>query len=700
MKNSSRSTWPPLRLALPLLLALGSVGLAQEDSADETVTLDRLEVSESNNALYQSRATLSGTKLDTPLHDLPQAIQVVPFQVIRDQQALVLEDAVRNVSGVYRENTFGNTLDRFSIRGFSQNQFLRDGFRDPQNQVRSLAGVERVEVLKGPASILYGQLEPGGIINVVTRRPQRMSAYVADVQVGTDQLFRVNLDATGAAAPDSPVLVRLTASAERSDSFRGVAATKIERIDLAPSFTWEISEKTDAWVQFNYLRSERPFDRGLVALGTGVAAVPNDRFLGEPGDHLFVEQHGVVTEINHRFNANWRLRQGLRGSWSDSNDFRAEPSSNPSATGVLNRRWSMNDDEGHTLATQTDLLGSLQTGAISHRVLAGFDLTQTEAGGINGSNPTNIPLNIFAPIYGVTPLPITALARDDRNTTDGVGLYVQDQINLRDDLKLLASVRYDAVDYTGRDFLDGTTRRQSDDAWTPRAGVVYQPIKSVSLFASYSKGFNPVTSGSLANGDAPRPTTGEQIEGGVKTEFFGGKLTSTVAAFEITKQNLTLSDPANTGFVIQTGEVRSRGFEFDISGRLAAGWDVIASYAFIDAEITRDTALRVGNRLLSVPEHGASLWSVYRLQHGALRGFGFGGGAFYVGERAGDSANSFWIPSYVRVDATLFYERPSWRAAINIRNAFDRDYYAAASSRTRIDPGAPLAVIGSVSVRF
>jgi iron complex outermembrane receptor protein len=684
-----------------------TVVLQKAEAKTGVLTLDPVRVEgKGENAWgpvvgYAASRSATATKTDTPIRDIPQSIQVVPEQVIKEQQAIGVEDAVRNVSGVYRENTFGNTLDRFTLRGFMQRDFLRDGYRDPHSGNRILSGVERVEVLKGPASVLYGRFEPGGVINIVSKRPLETAAYSGELQIGSFDFSRVLVDATGPVTADKTLLFRFSGAYEDSGTFRDATDVDIERVDIAPSLSWRHGNKTHAWIQASYLKSEVPFDRGLVAIGTSVADIPNDRFLGEPGDFKFNEQYGFTAEITHRFNDVWRIRQGFRGNWYNAHDYRAEPSgaANPT-TGVLNRRFSMNDDEGFALMSQTDLLATFATGSVKHDLLGGVDFSRDETGGLNGSNATNIPINIFNPVYGATPLAITTLARDDRNTTDGVGVYLQDQVGLRDDLKLLLGGRFDAVEYTGRNFLTDTTREQSDSAWTPRVGVVYQPYQPVSLFASYSEGFTPVTSGSLIGGDAPKPVTSTQYEAGIKLDFFDGRISSTMAGFHLTKQNVTTSDPNNPGFVVQTGEVRSQGFEFDVSGQILPGWDIIASYAFIDAEVTEDNTTPEGNHPASVPRHGASLWSVYRLQTSALQGLGFGAGLYYVGARDGDLANSFELDSYIRADATVFYERDHWRAGLNVKNLFDTDYIAASSDRLRIDPGIPLTVVGSISVRF
>ncbi len=647
---------------------------------------------------YAARRSATATRTDAALRDIPQAIQVVPTQVVEDQRALSLEDAVRNVSGVYRENTFGNTLDRFTLRGFTQTDFLRDGYRDGTSGMRGLSGVERVEVLKGPASVLYGSLDPGGVINVVTKRPPPTEVRELSLQGGSHDFYRADVD-VGGPLGDGSVGYRVSGLYQDAGTFRKPADVGAERVEFIPSLSWQIGERTHLWAQFNYLRSKVLFDRGLIALGDAVAPIPNSRFLGEPGDHLTNEQYGLTMELTHEFNDYLSLRQGLRASWFNSHDYRAEVVG-ATADGTLGRRFSMNEDDGYQHSWQIDLIGRFRTGAVKHEVLFGVDLSRQNRAGINGSNPTLVPISIYDPVYGAEPLPITTLARDDDNTTDTIGVYLQDQVALSDSFKLLAGVRYDRSRYTGRDYLRGQERRQSDSAFSPRFGAVWQPTRALSLYASYSEGFRPNTAGNLADGSPPKPTRSRQYEVGMKGEWLDGKLTSTLALFHLTKHDITTMDPNDSNFVVQTGKVRSRGVEFDLSGEPLPGWSLMAAYAYIDAAVIEDNSTPVGNRLASVPRHGASLWSVYRFRSGALDGFGIGAGVYYVGERQGDLANSFTLPAYTRVDATVFYEAERWRAALNVKNLFDRNYYASSSSRSRIDPGMPLTVIGTLTLRF
>lgn len=279
-----------------------------------------------------------------------------------------------------------------------------------------------------------------------------------------------------------------------------------------------------------------------------------------------------------------------------------------------------------------------------------------------------------------------------------VGVYLQDQIALADNLKLVLGGRYDWANQDSKDLIADTTTSQSDDAFSPRVGIVYQPIQPISLYASYSRSFNP-SSGTDANGNLFEPETGTQYEVGIKGDL-SNKLSATLALFNLTRSNVLTTDPNNSNFSIQTGKQRSRGIELDISGEILPGWSIAAGYAYIDAHITDDENYAVGNRLVNAPENSFGLFTSYKFQSGNLEGWGLGLGLFYVGEREGDLKNSFTLPSYFRTDASIFYKRDRLRAAVSIKNLFNVEYYESASSDLRVYPGEPLTVQGTISWQF
>jgi iron complex outermembrane recepter protein len=281
--------------------------------------------------------------------------------------------------------------------------------------------------------------------------------------------------------------------------------------------------------------------------------------------------------------------------------------------------------------------------------------------------------------------------------TQSYGVYLQDQIAFSNNLKLLIGGRYDWVSDEFESLVDNAdTPATKDGAFSPRIGLVYQPSDTVSLYASYSSSFRQTTA--FSPDQSFKPTRGTQYEVGIKTDFLDKKLSATLAAYHLTKTNVTTPDPVNPVFSVQTGEQQSQGIELDVTGEILPGWKVIASYAYTDAKVTKDNSIPVGNRLYGVPTNQASLWTTYEIQQGNLKGLGFGLGLFYVDERQGDSVNTFTLASYLRTDAALYYSRDGFRAGLNIRNLFDIDYASFAdNSRASVQRGAPFTITGSVS---
>ncbi|WP_242072099.1 TonB-dependent siderophore receptor [Nostoc sp. FACHB-110] len=371
---------------------------------------------------------------------------------------------------------------------------------------------------------------------------------------------------------------------------------------------------------------------------------------------------------------------------------------------------SLDDFNSRNYALQTNVVGKFTTAGLKHTLLFGADLSRTNTSRFALANFTSFPINVFNPSYGVNRPEFNILLFDRDSEIDRLGIYLQDQIEISQQLNLLLGLRYETVAQRNQNvpalFYPGGDTTQNDSAWTPRIGVVYQPIPNVSFYGSYSRSFNPSVDDIGADGNPLEPERGEGFEVGVKTELLGGNLLATLAYFDVTKQNVATEDPnfPGLGISIATGEQRSQGVEFDLTGKILPGWNIIASYSYTDATITQDNTIPVGNRLTGIPQHQASLWTTYEIQSGSLQGLGGGIGINYVGERQGDLNNSFTLDSYVLTNAALFYRRDNWKFALNFRNLFDVEYTNSRGgfgSRTNAGlPGEPFTVVGSISVSF
>ena len=656
---------------------------------------------------YRVPNATSATRTDTPIRDIPQSIQVVPQQVLEDQQVQRVEDALENVSGVQQTVSSLNVATSFLIRGFETTNIYRDGLRDPTNfsSGSELANIDRIEVLKGPAAVLYGQGELGGLVNFVTKQPLAEPFYSVEGTVGNFNLYGGAIDLTGPLNDSRTLLYRLNVSGQRSDTF--IDFSEIERYQFAPVLTWQIGKNTALTFEADYQDRRYPSVPGLPAVGTVLpnpfGELPRDRFLGDPDfNYRDIEALRVGYRFEHRFSENWLVRNSFKATFQSLDAKFAFPVGLQANNRLFDQLYAANvePDDRRVYAVDTNVVGKFRTGSIEHQVVFGVNFDRSNVS-------RNIilarldPIDIFNPVYGRTPGAIRQRIITDAYS-ESVGFYIQDQISLLDNLKLVLGGRFDLVNQKQENLVSSTTSEQDDQAFSPRVGIVYQPIQPVSLYASYSRAFNPATPGTiLVSGAAAEPERGTQYEAGIKAEFLQGRLSSTLAFYELTRSNVLTPSPTDPFASVQTGEQRSRGVELDVAGEILPGWRVIASYAYTDAQITEDNRYEVGNQLINVPENSASLWTTYEVQTGGLKGLGFGVGLRYVGEREGDLENSFSLPSYLRTDATIYYKRNNFRAALNVNNLFDTEYFEAAQNgRAGVFPGAPLTVIGTIGLEF
>ena len=650
---------------------------------------------------YKASRSATATKTDTPIIDTPAAIQVIPRQVIEDQGARRLIDVVRNTSGVQIHGSNGNRQDIIQIRGFSAYRLARNGFLSAPSYGDAgqlgLANVERVEVLKGPPSVLYGPADPGGLINIVTKKPEAEPQYSVTGRAGSFDFYRGDIDLNQPLTEDGELLARFIASYQNSDSFRDRFIDS-ERIQVAPSLRWVPTSRTTVDLELEYYEQDQQNDFGLVAVDGNALALPRERFLGEPGDRVEADELRIQTTIDHRFNDDWSLRTLARFSDTSQTPTQSYPFGLAADGRTLNRRFYDVHASWQNYALQANLTGQFETGPLEHQLLFGADGNFTRFESQSRSADLD-PIDIFNPVYGATFGPLSDPFKQDRRI-DFYGVYLQDLISFGDHWKLLLGGRYDTAK-TQFDRNGASVTDKWDQAFSPRAGLVFQPIDDLSLYASYTTSFLPPLSGASFDGEAFEPEEGEQFEIGVKRDWFDGRLSTTLAAYQLTRSNVSTADPQNPTFSIQVGEQRSRGVEFDIAGELAPGWRIIGSLAYLDAEVTKDNALPVGNRLINAPEWSGSLWTAYAFQDKPLRGLEVGGGVFAVGDRKADFDNRVDVDGHARVDLFARYEvNDNIGLALNIENLFDKKYVEGVRDPNFIDVGAPRSVFGTVQIRF
>ena len=683
-------------------------GTAPVEAEDEAL---RIVVTDNQDEGYNPTASSVATDTETPLREVPFSVQVIPREVLNDRNVTEVGDALETAGGVADAGGRGRSEigPNFLIRGLPvRDGIFRDGIPTFSLSALSTNDIERVEVLRGPASVLFGQGEPGGIISLVTKRPLEEPFYSVSATVGSFETYRGAVDLSGPLNTDGNVRYRLNVSYENEGSFRDFVER--ERFLISPIVTWDIGPRTALDVYGQYAYDEETIDGGIPAIGDRVADVPRSRFLGEDFAEFTQDQFSVGYRLNHEFSQNWSARHALQ--YLTYEPRRYVPLTNvfgrnvfDEATGDLQRLEYFGGGSYNRFFTNAETIGQFNTGSIEHQVLFGVEYRRdAETPEFQVGGPPYPSINIFNPVYAGVRYDIEPNFFRD-NVTNTISVYVQDQIEIVPELKLLAGIRYDFVDQFRGVQRQGRPRAEfntTDEAFTPRLGVVYQPVEPLSLYASYTTSFNPAD-GDRRNPDDSTfdPETGRQFEVGLKTDL-SDQLSLTLAAFDIRRQIIRTPDPRNPFFSLQTGEVTSRGVEAYLGGEILPGWNITAAYTYLDAFVSEDTRDIVGNRLPNVPENQFSLWTTYEIQQGDLAGLGVGLGLFYVGDRQGDQDNTVTLPSYLRTDAALFYQRDNWRAQLNVENLFDVEYFSSATFNSRLlnNPGAPFGVSASVSVEF
>lgn len=679
-----------------LLLAI-TEGEAGAIAAEDTL---QVVVTGAQDENYNPSRTTTGTRTDTALRDIPQSIQVIPQAVLRDQRADI-PSALLNAPSV--RNTAPSNFDslRLQVRGFISQPTL-DGIRDTNglasNLGPDLTGIERIEVLQGPNSVLFGTSSPGGTVNFVTKQPLRDPYYFFEATAGSFNFYRGEVDLSGPVDDTGRILYRLNASYRDQEFFTDFSETR--NLVVAPIFSFELGENTDLIIEGSY-RSlyQNDYSLGLPATGTIFpnpnGDLPRDRNTNE--GELGVSATRIGYRLEHRFNDNWSFNNTFRYGYVnyEGGGINIGTELLPDNRTLL-RTFNDLEDQYDDFRMATNILGRFSTGSIDHQLLFGIDLGRLD-NSLQFTGRSGASIDLFDPVYG-QPAGDVTFEIDTNTVTDELGVLLQDQIAITENLKLLLSGRFDLFRQTSEDRLANTETSQSGDAFSPQVGIVYQPIPEIALYASYSRSFEPAI-GTSFNGEDFEPTRGTQFEVGVKTDITDD-LSATLALYDITQSNVLTEDPDNPGFSVQTGKQQSQGIEVSLTGEILPGWNIFASYAYNDARITEDNTIPVGNRVQRTTPHAASLWTTYEIQQGDLQGLGFGLGLFYVDDRAGDAANTFEVPSYLTTDAAIFYTRDRFRAALNFKNIFDVDYFENAFNRLRVSPGAPFTVQGTLSWTF
>lgn len=665
----------------------------------------------------------TATKTNIPLNEIPQGTGVTNQALIQSQQDIRFAEAAENISGVNRDLlASGDVGSALTIRGLPLGVFsnyYRDSFPFDGMAPSDTTDVDRVEILKGPSSVLYGRAASGGVVTLVTKEPLPATHGNVSLQADRYGTIRPTLDLTGPFDSKGKLLYRLNGEFADSSNFRDDYHD--HRYFVAPAVTWKPTDSTTVRLMAEYLHAAIVNDYGIPALGDRPAPVSISNFYGEPWQRgLFQSRVGGV-DVSQNLGPRWVVRSRFRATLVNWDDLDV-------STGFLeadNRTLARFSEDAHYPLRfydwQTDLTGIFKTGNLEHNVLVGFEygLQQVVQDAIFSDAP---PIDLYNPIpfsYR-RPDPTTLMneffnpSSPDYFPLDGTtklfthGGYLQDQVTFIPGLKVLAGVRFEGFTQRYDEIVYGTHNRQDNVASLPRIGVTYQPIQPLTFYASYSRSFSPTLAAQFTPGGEPfKPEYGHQYEVGVRGSTLHGRVASTLSFYRIRASDLLITNPGNPLASIQIGTTESKGIELDTSGRILPGWDVILAYAFNQAQIVDDPVYPVGNIFQNAPRHSGRLWTVYELQRGPLRGLTFGGGIHALSYRFVDPSDDVVLPGYGRIDAMAAYqfgpsrkEQKLFKVSANVQNVGNRKYFEAGNTPTVIFPGSPVNVWSRFEVRF
>lgn len=666
--------------------------------------------------------------------DLPQSFQVIGSTIIEQQQSIRLSDVIKNANGVYVGSARGGAQESFFSRGYdmSANNIFKNGFRLNSGSMPEVSSLEKVEILKGSAALLFGNVAPGGILNMVTKTPSFTKGGEIVMQAGSYNFYKPSLDFYGPL--NKNIAYRINGSYENSESFRDVV--KKERFYINPSLLFAVNKKTEILLQGDYLHDDWTPDFGTVIIGKKIIDLPRDLYLGATWSTGQTKQTTVSALVKHEFNSNWKLN--FNSSFQDyTRTFKGTERIQPAANGDWNRPLGQNRNEEAIATEQLSLQGNFSTGKIKHQLLTGVDYENSFAKAYTYVfSPTTYGSgNIydFENFNQGTGIPESTNTRIVKTTTNRFGIYAQDLISITEKFKVLAGLRWSwqesqPITYNLAVNPNVTTNgvKQKDIAFSPRIGLVFQPTKNTSLFASYSDSFTPNT-GTTVSGDVLDPSIITQYEVGVKNDFWKGLLSLNVTLYQIINDNLAQTaefkadGPTNTDTTVKvlSGETKSKGIEIDITARPIEGLNINAGYSYNDMRYTKTSGTNgsfiVGDRLVRTPANTANLSFFYTLPNGKLKGLSFGAIGNYIGKRVGGwnnqvvvnpttfatSINDREIPlnDYTTIDFSVGYDWKKFSLLCKLSNITNELNYTVHENYS-VNPIAPRQVLTSLRYKF
>ncbi|WP_208949980.1 ferrichrome porin FhuA [Rahnella sp. ChDrAdgB13] len=712
-------------LALTITAVLGSTAFYAGAATTATAKEDTINVTGATQASTESawgpaptiaaKRSATATKTDTPIEKVPQSVSVVTREEMDTHQPQSVKEALGYTPGI-TVSTRGssNTYDAVKIRGFgsvNQNNYL-DGLKlqgDFYNEVLiDPYMLERVELMRGPTSVLYGKSSPGGIISMVSKRPTTEPLKEVQFKMGTDNLWQTGFDFSDAIDDAGVYSYRLTGVARSNDLQQDMSKEK--RYAIAPSFSWRPDDKTNFTFLANLQDTPETGYYGWLPKEGTVQPLPNGSHLGSgfnegaPNNTYSLSHKMVGYTFDHEFNDTFTVRQNLRyveSKTSQKSVYGVGLDTSPTAINnhMLNRSTVVDNEKLNNFAVDTQLQSKFATGAVDHTLLTGVDFQQMR-NDVNATFGTATQLDLYNPVY--EDFDFGGAAPYQQNKQKQTGLYAQDQAEWNK-FVLTVGGRYDWLTQSTRAYQANNYTERNDSQFTGRAGLNYLFDNGVTPYLSYSESFEP-NSGADFSGNTFTPSKGRQYEAGVKYVPKDMPVVVTGSVYQLTKTNNLMSDPAHVFSSIQGGEIRSRGVELEAKAAVNANINMTASYTYTQAEYTKDTTLK-GNTPEQVPKHMASLWGDYTFYDGILSGLTVGTGGRFLGSSYGDPANTFKVGSATVMDAVVKYDLGRFglngsSVAVNVNNLLDREYVASCFATYGCFYGAERQVVATATFRF
>lgn len=673
-------------------------------SALPTISLQATSSSEDAEKSYKVSSASSATRTNTSLKETPQAVTVVPEAVLKDIQATRLSEAL-DVAGVGRANNFGGQgLTTFTSRGFTSGEYYRNGFpinRGYPNAPDS-STVERVEVLKGASSSLYGRGDPGGTFNIVSKTPQAERKTTLGLSVDQEGLYRSTVDTTGALTDDESLTYRLNLMGENGDTYRDHVDSK--RWNIAPVIQWKPTDATKLTLEADFLRNQHALDRGFTRYeGQQKNSFDSSEYWWESGkdrNRLYNNNDMLQFRVEHALNEEWKLNVGaqylngnLHGYAVEANGVKADSNGE-----VITRNYNWRNLDWIDKNFQANVVGHFDLFNLEHTLISGIELEEYDYKSYIIRSKDAFDLNINQP-YDTLPLPeLVNVTTHDREKLKSQAFFVQDQIRITDRLNTLIAMRFENYKHDYSNFMNNTSWSTDNNAFIPRVGLTYDLTDQFTIYSNISKSFKP--NAAAGNNQGFDPEEGISYEIGSKYALLDNQLSFDTAIYYVKKENVLTLDPLDSTKSIAAGEVTSKGLDLSLVGNITPEWKIMGNYAYVDAVVSKDNTLK-GTRLANIPQDSFNLLSVYEFKSGIFNGLGLGINQRYVGSRKGQTAkNTYNMGSYATMDLISYYDwNKDVRLSFNIKNIFNEEYDDSAFNRY-VYPGQPRTAKFGVSYSF